>query len=68
MSFGRICSRRLSGTGDEEGAAPAQRGEPLLLLLLSPCDAAGEDLRAVFSVLVVPGKVFKQAEPSLTPL
>jgi hypothetical protein len=27
-----------------------------------------EDLRAVFSVLVVLGKVFKQANPSLIPL
>jgi hypothetical protein len=51
-----------------KGRPPAQRGEPLLLLLLSPCDAAGEDLRAVFSVLVVPGKVFKQADPSLITL
>jgi hypothetical protein len=56
-----------SGTGEaEEGAASSatRAGEPLLL---SPATLRVEDLRAVFSVLVVLGKVFKQANPSLPP-
>jgi hypothetical protein len=51
-----------SGTGVAEGAASSatRGGEPLLL---SPATLRVEDLRAVFSVLVVLGKVFKQANP-----
>jgi hypothetical protein len=54
MSFDRIRSRRLSVTGEEEGAAcsATRGGEPLLL---SPATLRVEDLRAVFSVLVVLG-------------
>jgi hypothetical protein len=36
--------------------------------LLSPATPRVDDLRTVFSVLVVLGKVFKQANPSLIPL
>jgi hypothetical protein len=62
MSIGRICSRRPPGTGEEEGTASrATRGG-------ERCDAAGEDLPTVFSVLVVRGKAFKKANPSLIPL
>jgi hypothetical protein len=35
---------------------------------LSPATLRVEDLRTVFNVLVVLGKVFKQANPSLIPL
>jgi hypothetical protein len=57
-----------SGTGGAEGAALSATtgGEPLLLLSLATLRV--EDPRAVFSVLVVLGKVFKQANPSLIPL
>jgi hypothetical protein len=36
--------------------------------LLSPATLRVEDLRTVFSVLVVLGKAFQQANPSLIPL
>jgi hypothetical protein len=67
MSFGRICSRRSPRRQEQvrrKVRPAAQRGE----VSHSCFPLRVEDLRAVFSVLVVLGKVFKQANPSLIPL
>jgi hypothetical protein len=67
MTTLRTLESAASGTRDAEGAASSatRGGEPLLL---SRVTLRVEDLRAVFNVLVVLGKVFKQANPSLIPL